>query len=177
MTTLSTILKTLLATVVLVLVGGVAFIYSGIYDVSASTPDNAVVAWVVHATSEASVAARLGQNKVPGDLDKPETILAGGKLFVQNCVVCHGAPGLAATHIALGLNPPPPDLYRANRKPDDQENFQFIHNGVKMTAMPAFGASEGDDHVWQLVAFLKKLPGISPADYARLSGGPTSSAN
>ncbi|MFX8612751.1 hypothetical protein ABTM13_20275, partial [Acinetobacter baumannii] len=79
------ILKTLLATVVLVLVGGVAFIYSGIYDVSASTPDNAVVAWVVHATSEASVAARLGQNKVPGDLDKPETILAGGKLFVQNC--------------------------------------------------------------------------------------------
>ncbi len=177
MRAISTVLKTILALAVLCIVGGTAFIYSGIYDVSASTPDNPFVAWVLHTTSDASVGARLGANKVPAGLDKPDTIAAGGKLFVQNCAVCHGAPGVAPTHIALGLNPLPPDLYRANRKPDDQENFQFIRNGVKMTAMPAFGASEGEEHVWQLVAFVKTLPGISPADFAKTTGAVAPTSN
>jgi len=169
MRTISTVLQTIVTLAILGCVAVAVFIYSGIYDVSASTPDNAYVAWAIHRLSDASVGARLSANKVPAGLDKPETIKAGGKLFAQNCVVCHGAPGLAPTHIALGLNPAPPDLYRANRHPDSQENYQFIHNGVKMTAMPAFGASEGDEHVWQLVAFLAKLPGISAADYATLT--------
>ncbi len=174
---LTTVIKTLLALVLLGVVGGAAFVYSGFYDVSASTPDNAYLAWVIHATSDASVGARMGANKVPQGLDKPDTIMAGGRLFAQNCAVCHGAPGVAPTHIAVGLNPLPPDLFRANRKPDPQENFQFIHNGIKMTAMPAFGASEGDEHVWQLVAFLNKLPGISSADYSALTTGSAPAAN
>lgn len=170
MNALSTVIKTTLALLVLACLGAVAFIYSGIYDVSASTPDNALVAWAVHAASEASVGARLGANTVPKGLDAPETIAAGGKIFAQNCVVCHGAPGVAPTNIAKGLNPQPPDLFRATREPDQQENYQFIANGVKMTGMPAFAASEGSEHVWQLVAFLDKLPGISAADYAKLTG-------
>ncbi len=177
MRTLTTVISTLVVVAVLAIIGGFAFIYSGTYDVSASTPDNAFVAWAMHTTSDASVGARLGANKVPADIAKPEMIAAGGKLFVQNCVVCHGAPSVAPTHVAMGLNPSPPDLYKATRQPDPQENFQFIHNGVKMTGMPAFGPSEGADHVWQLVAFLNKLPGISKADFAILTTGPTSAAN
>ncbi len=177
MRTLSTVLSTLIVVAVLGLIGGFGFIYSGYYDVSASTPDNAFLAWAIHKTSDTSVDARQSANIVPADIGKPEMIAAGGKLFVENCAVCHGAPGVAPTHIAMGLNPTPPDLYRADRHPDPQENFQFIHNGIKMTAMPAFGASEGDAHVWQLVAFLNKLPGISKADFATLTGGPTPAAN
>ncbi len=177
MHTLSTVLKTLLAVIVLVVVGAAAFMYSGVYDVSASTPDNAFVAWAIHVTSDASVGARLGANTPPPGMDKPEMILAGGKLYVQNCAVCHGVPGMAPTHISAGLNPEPPNLFRANRKPDEQENFQFINNGVKMTAMPAFGATEGTDHVWQLVAFLNKLPGISAENYAALTVSPPAAAN
>lgn len=170
MHTLSTVLKTILALVVLTVVGGVALIYSGLYDVSASTPDNPLVAWAFHATSEASVGARLGANKVPPGLDQRATIAGGGKLFVTNCVVCHGAPGVAPTSIAQGLNPRPPDLFRATREPDAQENYQFIAHGVKMTGMPAFEATLGAERVWQLVAFLDKLPGISAADFASLTG-------
>jgi mono/diheme cytochrome c family protein len=169
---LSTIFKTILSLVVLAVVGVVAFIYSGLYDVSASTPDNPLIAWAFHATSEASVGARYGANKVPPGLDQPATIAAGGKLFVTNCMVCHGAPGVAPTNIARGLNPRPPDLFRATREPDVQENYQFIAHGVKMTGMPAFEATLGAERVWQLVAFLDKLPGISAADFASLTGAP-----
>eukprot|EP01037_Dinobryon_pediforme_P021217 gene21217-22028_t len=150
MNTIRIILSTLVATAVIAAVGGVAFIKSGIYDVSASTPDGPLVAWAVHATSEASVAARLGIIKVPHGLDAPETIAAGGRLFAQNCVVCHGAPGAAATPIAQGLNPVPPNLLAATRRPEEAENFQFIKYGVKMTAMPGFGKTHTDEQVWQL---------------------------
>jgi mono/diheme cytochrome c family protein len=164
-----TVLKTVIFLAIVAVVGGYAFIVSGIYDVSASTPDNPYLAWAMHTMSDASVGARLGANVVPSGLDTPEIIAAGGKLYVANCAVCHGAPGVARTAISEGLNPQPADLFRASRKPDQQENFQFIHNGVKMTAMPAFGKSLGADRVWQLVAFLNKLPGISAVDYQALT--------
>lgn len=163
---MKTVLLTILACIVIGVGGGLAFINSGIYDVSATTPDSQLVAWVVHKVSDTSVGARLGDNHPPGGYDKPEMIAAGGKLFQDNCAVCHGAPGLAQTAIAKGLNPAPPDLFRADRKPDPAENFQFIKYGIKMTAMPGFGPSYSDEQIWSLVAFLNGLPGISVSDYA-----------
>ena len=177
MSTFFTVLRTIVALVILGCAAAVAFIYSGLYDVSATAPDNAIVAWAVHAVSEASVAARLGANKVPEGLDKPETIKAGGRLFVENCAVCHGSPEVPPTPIAQGLNPAPPNLFAATRKPDEKENFQFIKYGVKMTAMPGFGKSFDDEHIWQTVAFLNKLPGMSKSDYAGLTAAEAPSAN
>ncbi len=166
------VLLTILGCAVLAIIGGLSFIFSGIYDVSATTPDSPLVAWVVHTVSDTSVGARLGANHPPSWLDQPEKIAAGGHLFVENCAVCHGGPGLVPTAIAKGLNPVPPDLFRFDRKPDPAENFQFIKYGVKMTAMPGFATSLSDDQVWSLVGFLNGLPGISAADYAAKTTSP-----
>jgi hypothetical protein len=38
---------------------------------------------------------------------------------------------------------------------------------MKMTGMPAW-ADHSDEEVWATVAFLRKLPGMSEEDYARL---------
>ena len=119
------ILLTILACGVVSVAGAVGFIYSGIYDVSATTPDNALVKWAVHKTSNRSVNARLGGIIVPANLDDPQTIQAGGHLYAQRCAVCHGGPGLTPTDIAQGLNPQPPDLFRATRKPEMNETFRF----------------------------------------------------
>ncbi len=159
-------LATILGCAVVAAASGLAFIYSGIYDVSATTPDNPVVTWVVHKVSNTSVSARLGGNHPPGDFDTPEKVMAGGKLYSQSCAICHGGPGLAQSAVAKGLNPAPPDLFRADRKPDPAENFQFIKYGIKMTAMPGFGPSYSDEQIWSLVAFLNGLPGISITDFA-----------
>ena len=169
MDTMKSIFMTILGCALIAVVGGLVFIYSGIYDVSATTPDSPVVAWVVHTVSDTSVGARLGNNHPPAGYDKPEMIAAGGKLFSENCTICHGGPGVAKSAIAKGLNPAPPDLFRASREPDPAENFQFIKYGVKMTAMPGFGPSYSDDEIWSLVAFLNKLPGISESDYAKFT--------
>ena len=142
--TLITIFGTLAAAAVIAIGGAYAFILSGIYDVSATKPDSRLFYWVTHQTMEHSVARRLAANMVPAGLDAPAQIAAGGALYVANCAVCHGGPGLAPTAISKGLNPQPPDLFRATREPDAAENFQFIKHGVKMTGMPGFAPTKSD---------------------------------
>jgi mono/diheme cytochrome c family protein len=164
------ILLTIVVCIIIGVAGAIGFIYSGIYDVSATEPDNAIVHWAVHTTSDRSVDARLGGISVPGGLDAPQAVAVGGHLFAANCVVCHGGPGLKPTNIAQGLNPQPPDLFRATRKPWMEEMFRFIKYGVKMTAMPAFGKTLSDEQIWQLAAFLRTAPGMSAADFAARTG-------
>ncbi len=160
----------MLGCVVAAAAGGVAYAYSGLYDVSATTPDSALFSWIVHKTSDSSVGARLGVIQVPAGLDQPQKIAAGGHLFLQNCAVCHGGPGLTPTNIYLGMNPQPPDLYRAGRVPASDENFQFIKYGIKMSGMPGFSTTKTDDEIWSLVAFLGTAPGLSAADFAKETG-------
>ena len=164
------ILLTVLACVILALAGTLAFIYSGIYDVAALHPDNPVIAWALHKTSDQSVAMRIGSIEVPAALDTAQAVQAGGKLFGDHCVVCHGGPGLQPTDIAQGLNPPPANLFSPRRHPRMNEMFWFIKNGVKMTAMPGFGKTHSDDDIWKLAAFLRTAPGMSAQDFAAKTG-------
>lgn len=164
-----TIMSTLAASAAIVVAGAYAFVNSGLYDVSATTPDSQLVYWVAHQTMEHSIARRLGQNIVPARLDAPVTIAAGGALYVKNCMVCHGAPQVDRTAISKGLNPQPPNLFLATRKPDAAENFQFIKHGVKMSGMPGFAGTMTDDQVWSLVAFLNMLPGQNSADFEQIT--------
>ena len=43
----------------------------------------------------------------------------------------------------------------------DQELFWIIQNGIRFTGMPAFGNVETPDHVWDLVNYVRTLPGDS----------------
>jgi mono/diheme cytochrome c family protein len=164
------ILGTIIVCIVLAVAGAYAFIYSGIYDVAALTPDAPIVSWALHTTSDHSVDARLAGITVPAGLDTPDTVKAGGHLYAENCMVCHGGPGVERTNIAQGLNPQPPNLFRATRKPWMEEMFRFVKYGVKMTAMPGFGKTLSDDQIWQLATFLRTAPGMTPANFITQTG-------
>ena len=44
--------------------------------------------------------------------------------------------------------------------------FWVVKNGINMTGMPSFGKiGVPDQEIWTIVAFLKKLPNVSEADY------------
>jgi hypothetical protein len=48
-----------------------------------------------------------------------------------------------------------------------------IKNGIKFTGMPSFGlAGASDQDIWSIVAFIKKLPGISDDDYKTWTASP-----
>ena len=51
--------------------------------------------------------------------------------------------------------------------------FWIVKNGINMTGMPSFAlAGAKDEEIWQIVAFLKKLPTVSEADYKSWTAAP-----
>ncbi len=39
-----------------------------------------------------------------------------------------------------------------------------IHNGIRLTGMPAWGTEEKDEDSWKLVLFIRHLPQLTPAE-------------
>src|SRR6266487_3000509 len=65
-----------------------------------------------------------------------------------------------------GLRPDPPDLKELADERRPQDLFWVIKNGIHMTGMPSFGLIEvPDQEIWTIVAFVKKLPSVTDADF------------
>jgi mono/diheme cytochrome c family protein len=61
------------------------------------------------------------------------------------------------------MYPQPPNLSKIRVDPRDA--FWVIKHGVKMSGMPAWGGSHDDATIWSMVAFLQKLPELTPQQY------------
>jgi cytochrome c553 len=70
--------------------------------------------------------------------------------------------------------PPPPPLEKAAHEWTPNELFWIIRHGIKYTGMPAWPAENRWDEVWPVVAFLQRLPQMTPEDYRTLAVGTTS---
>ena len=99
---------------------------------------------------------------------------AGAKAFAaHNCANCHGAPGVSWAKFSEGLHPDPPDLKEVVDHRSPSQLFWVVKNGINMTGMPSFAlAGAKDDEIWSIVAFLKKLPSVSEADYKAWTAPP-----
>jgi len=151
------------------LAGALAVMLLGLPDVAATTPHHPVVRWALHETMEASVRRRAAELPVPEDLDGAGRIRAGARGYDAMCATCHGAPGVQPDALAKGLLPPPPELAAEEEEEwSAAELFWITKHGVRMTGMPGFGPTHDDDALWDVVAFLRGLPGLSEADYGAL---------
>jgi mono/diheme cytochrome c family protein len=163
--TIKIALLTLLVAGFLAAAGGAAFIYSGIYDIAASRPHLNVTASLLDKVSDQSVR-RHASDIVPPDLDDPELIQRGVRLYEELCVTCHGAPGVAKSRIGIGMNPNPPPLEDTMRLWKPAEVFWIIEHGLKMAGMPAFGLGESPRDSWALTAAVIRMQTASPDSYA-----------
>ena len=157
-------LGVLIVLIVLAMGAGLAFIYSGIYNVAANHPDNGLVTWILQTTSDRS-AQRHARGLTAPDLTGADTIRAGLKDYHALCAVCHGEPGSAATEIGQGLNPSAPGLAESATELSPGRLFWVTRNGIKMTGMPAFGDTRSPQQIWSIVAFLTRLPALTPEAY------------
>ena len=71
---------------VAIIAGGLAFMESGIYDVSAASGHNPLVAWVLHETYMQSLHRHAQNIEVPADLISAENVRAGARLYNATCV-------------------------------------------------------------------------------------------
>ena len=117
---------------------------------------------LLQALRERSIERHAADLTVP-DLDDEQLVLKGAGQYAAMCTGCHLAPGMAENEMRPGLYPQPPQL--AKFRPDPREAFWVIKHGIKMSAMPAWGGSHDDATIWSMVAFLQKLPDMTPAQY------------
>jgi mono/diheme cytochrome c family protein len=154
------------ALAIVVAIAAAVFFLGGFFSVAATWEDNAVVAWTLEHVREASISHH-ATDSPPGSLDDPAMIRAGARAFAaRGCVTCHGGPGAPWAKFSEGLNPAPPDLKDVVGELQPRELFWVIKNGIRMTGMPSFGSTGvPDQEIWSIVAFAKKLPTVSEADF------------
>jgi mono/diheme cytochrome c family protein len=96
----------------------------------------------------------------PPPADLQASIKEGDKLFGTECSQCHGLDGHKATDAGRWMYPRAADLTSPDvQRYSDRELFWILKNGVRLSGMPGFGSVEPDDHIWNLVHFVRTLPG------------------
>jgi hypothetical protein len=50
-----------------------------------------------------------------------------------------------------------------------QRAFWIVKHGIKMSAMPAWSRTLDDVSIWNVVAFIRKMPAMTPETYRELS--------
>jgi thiosulfate dehydrogenase len=117
--------------------------------------------------------AKVGLNAYLKRLPHPEplvpadeaNLLAGAKVYKEQCAVCHGLPGVARTAIAEGMFPKPPELLQGKGVTDDEawESYWKVENGIRMSGMPGFKDRLTESQVWQASVLVKNADKIPPA--------------
>ena len=143
---------------------GALGIYWGLYNVAADEPHSQPVYSLLETVRDRSIAVRTSDIDVPPDLSELGRIASGAGQYVDMCSSCHLAPGMKRTEISRGLYPRAPELRRGSRA-TPAEDFWVVKHGIKATGMPAWGVTHSDKLLWDMVAFVRKLPELSADEY------------
>lgn len=156
------------AVIVVLIVGGLIYMYSGILNISALVPHDAITMWAMNTVRDNSIEHNADNNIKAPDLNDSSLVKMGFVHYREMCVGCHGGPGIKRSEIGQGLYPKAPTLARAAKDWTPQQLFWITKNGLKMTGMPAFAPTHSDDMIWAIVAFTKKLPNLTKEQYQML---------
>jgi mono/diheme cytochrome c family protein len=143
------------------------FVYAGIFNVAADAPHSGFTYTVMETVRSRSIATR-AKGVQPPPLDDAALIATGARHYAAMCSSCHLAPDNKDSEIRAGLYPQPPDLTKPIHA-SPAEAFWVIKHGIKMSGMPAWGMTHDDSSIWGLVAFLQKMPDLTPAQYQALA--------
>jgi mono/diheme cytochrome c family protein len=153
-----------IAIVLVVPLGALGYIKSGLYNVGAAKPHTRFTFWVTHETMIHSVRRHARHIVAPAVVNAGQ-VVRGFCAYEAHCVACHGAAGVARQHWAGGMEPQPPYLLDASQTFRPRELFWIVRNGIKMTGMPAWKNSLSDAQVWEVVAWLEASRRLPPQTY------------
>lgn len=139
-------------------------LYTGIYNTAATQSHTKPVYWLLATVKRQSVERRADDVRVP-PLDEPGMLDRGLALYRANCLRCHAAPGVAPEPFALGLVPVPSYLGYSATQYSPAEIYWLVKHGIKSTGMPAWQYRMSKEDLWAIVAFIRQMPLLSPAQY------------
>lgn len=163
------------AILTLLALGLAAFLFaaSGLFNVAASSGHWKITDVVVHWVMQRSVATHSLLEKTPERITDDRGLVSAAGHYAQACASCHGAPGQRSSPTMQRASPPAPWLPDHLDEWDDRKLHWIVTHGVKMTGMPAWAGKDRPDEVARMVAFIRRLPTMTAAEYRALSGTDT----
>jgi mono/diheme cytochrome c family protein len=152
---------------VILALGGAVFIGSGVYNIGADDHHTKIVLSIIEQLRDRAIAAR-SKSIEAHYVEDPQRIALGAQRYAELCVGCHLAPGITKSDVRQGLYPHPPNLAQEELL-QAQRAFWIVKHGIKMSAMPAWGKTVDDETIWNVVAFVRKMPDMTPETYLQLS--------
>ncbi|MEZ0496641.1 c-type cytochrome [Sphingomonas sp. IW22] len=150
------------------LAAALAFAWSGLFQIAASSGHWRVTDWLLHWVMRNSVKT-YSYFQTPEEVTTDQGLVSAAGHFRQACAVCHGAPGVRPSPVMQKATPHAPDLSVNAREWTDRQLYWILEHGVKYTGMPAWAAKDRPDEVRRMVAFVRRLPTMSPAEYRALT--------
>jgi mono/diheme cytochrome c family protein len=147
---------------VLALAGAALFLMDS-HGFSANQPPSAAESWFARQVRSAAGPsdARVRSNPLA---NSPQVQADARAHWADHCAVCHANDGSGETQMGRKTYPPAPDMRLAStQRMTDGELFYIIQNGIRFSAMPAWGGGSGHDEEdsWKLVHFIRHLPTLT----------------
>jgi mono/diheme cytochrome c family protein len=110
---------------------------------------------IIHRASRRSIP--------PPPSDVKAGLEEGDNLYDAECAACHGLDGHSPTDAGRWMYPRAADLTSSEvQQYSDRELFWIVSNGIRFTGMPAFAQVETNEHIWDLVLYLRTLQRVGP---------------
>jgi mono/diheme cytochrome c family protein len=157
------LLKGFVLGLAVVLLGVLLYFGMGLAPVATSAPampfERLLAGMALHAQ-----ISKGAPSQAPIAADEPN-LLAGARIYREQCAVCHGLSGQPETAIAKGMFPHPPQLWTGHGVTDDPpgETYWKAANGIRLTGMPGYKGSLSDTQLWQVSLMLTNADKLPPS--------------
>ncbi|SES66472.1 Cytochrome C oxidase, cbb3-type, subunit III [Nitrosomonas marina] len=170
-------MKTIVGLLLVALIAAWYFMGTGVYNMAATEKHWPITEKLIEWVRINSIAARASELEIPA-MDDTEIMMTGATHYDAMCTDCHLSPVQASTELSQGLYPQAPvfHLRQPLISPEDLQEqskayFWVIKNGIKMTAMPAWGLTHDDHTIWAMAFFVQRMGNMSANQYKELTHG------
>ena len=154
-------------TVAVLVIGALGYLLLGFAEVRGDLPPSRIESAVMRRAVHASV--RHEAPEVPNPFPpSDENLIAGGKVYLNECAGCHGTPGKPEEYPGV-LFPPVPHLPTRGTEYTEAQVFWVAKHGVRRSGMFANGLWDSDEKLWKAAAFIKRIKSLPPGVSAALA--------
>jgi mono/diheme cytochrome c family protein len=149
-----------LFTLLIVFLGGFAYLRLGFAEIRGDLPPSNWERALLFSAAHASVRRRAPElpNPVP---PTDENLIAGARIYSDECAGCHGAAG-KPDQTGDSLYPPIPQLPVVGTTYTEAQIFWVAKHGIRLSGMFANGKWDSDQKLWTVAAYIKRIKSLPP---------------
>jgi cytochrome c553 len=151
-----------LTALALILIGACLYLEFGFADMRSDENPPSWERGLMYSAVHASVRRSAPKMQSPFPATD-ERLIASAKLYLNDCVGCHGAPGKSPSEFGGTFYPRAPQFPQIGTQYSEAEVFWVAKHGIRMTGMYPQGPYYSDDQLWSLAAFITRANNLPSA--------------